>query len=143
MNPAIAAALAAVLALATGCQSSPPPATPLSTTIFEDVLAPRGATYLHAAGESFSYRRPTFRCGRFAFDWQGAEADAVRFYKERMTAPPYSWTFAGEEGAQSGSSRLTFVKGEDRCTVDIDRIPKPGIAKQNNLSIVVRVNYRK
>jgi hypothetical protein len=143
MKPARAAALVLLFSLATGCQSPPVATTPLSTTIFEDVLAPRGATYLHAEGESFSYRRPTFRCGRFSFDWQGAETDAVRFYKERMTAPPYSWTFAGEEGADSGSSRLLFVKGDDRCMVDIDRIPKPGINKQNNLSIVVRVNYRK
>jgi hypothetical protein len=137
------ATAAAVLLLAAACKSTPPPASPLSTTIFEDVVAPRGATYLQAAGKSFAYRRPTFRCGRFAFDWQGAEADAVRFYKERMVAPPYSWNFAGDEGAKSGSTRLFFVKGDDRCVVDIDRVPKPGIDMQDNLSIVVRVNYRK
>ena len=134
--------IAAVIALA-ACQSSPPPASRLSTTPFEDVIVPRGATYLDANGESFAYRQPTFRCGRFTFDWQGPEADAIRFYKERLTAPPYSWTFVGEDGAQSGSTRLHFVKGDDRCMVDIDRIPKPGIEKRNNLSIVVRVNYRK
>jgi hypothetical protein len=134
---------AALLLFAAACKSPPPAATPLSTTIFEDVVAPRGASYLQADGKSFAYRRPTFRCGRFAFDWQGAEADAVRFYKERMVAPPYSWTFAGDEGAQSGSTRLFFVKGDDRCIVDIDHIPKPGIDMQDNLSIVVRVNYRK
>lgn len=139
MSPA-RLALAALLSLAAACASSPGPGTPLSTNPFEDVIAPRGATYLHANGESYAYRRPTFRCGRFAFDWQGPEADAVRFYKDRMTAPPYSWTFSGDEGAQSGSTRLYFVKGDDRCSVDIDRIPKPGIDKQNNLSIVIRVN---
>lgn len=142
MSPA-RISLAALLAVAASCKSPPPKASPLSATIFEDVLAPRGATYLQANGESFAYRRPTFRCGRFSFDWQGPEADAIRFYKERMTAPPYSWTFAGDEGAQSGSTRLFFVKGDDRCVVDIDRIPKPGIEKRNNLSIVVRVNYSK
>jgi hypothetical protein len=135
-------ALAALLPLA-ACQSTQAPPAPLSTSIFEDIIAPRGAAYLQADGKSFSYRRPTFRCGRFSFDWQGAEADAVRFYKERMVAPPYSWAFAGDEGAQSGSTRLFFVKGDDRCTVDIDRIPKPGMDMENNLSIVVRVNYRK
>jgi len=136
-------ALFLLLALAAACKSPPPKASPLSTTIFEDVLAPRGATYLHANGESFAYRRPTFRCGRFAFDWQGPESDAIRFYKERMTAPPYSWTFTGDEGAKSGSTRLFFLKGDDRCVVDIDHIPKPGIGMQDNLSVVVRVNYRK
>lgn len=141
MNLARALSVALLLG-AVSCKSAAPPATPLSTTIFEDVVAPRGATYLHANGKSFAYRRPTFRCGRFVFDWQGAEADAVRLYKERMVAPPYSWTFAGDEG-QSGSVRLFFVKGDDRCIVDIDRIPKPGIGMENNLSIVVRVNYRK
>jgi hypothetical protein len=134
---------AALLLLVAACKSTPPAGTTLSTTIFEDVVAPRGATYLQADGKSFAYRRPTFRCGRFAFDWLGAEADAVRFYKERMVAPPYSWTFAGDEGAQSGSTRLFFVKGDDRCIVDIDRIPRPGAGMQDNLSIVVRVNYRK
>ena len=132
----------ALLALA-ACRSSPPPASRFSTMPFEDILAPRGATYLDANGASFAYRRPAFRCGRFAWDWQGPEADAVRLYKERMAAPPYGWTFTGEDGAQSGSTRLHFVKGDDRCIVDIDRIPKPGIEKRNNLSIVVRVNYRK
>jgi hypothetical protein len=142
MNPA-RIPLLALLCLAVACQSVPPSASPLSTTIFEDVLAPRGATYLDADGRSFAYRRPTFRCGRFAFDWQGAESDAVRFYKERMTAPPYGWAFSGEDGAESGSTRLHFVKGDDQCVVDIDRIPRPGIEGRDNLAIVVRVNYRK
>ena len=135
--------LLALLSLAAACQSPPAPPTRLSTNIFEDVITPRGASYLTAEGRSFSYERPTFRCGRFAFDWQGNEAEAVRFYKERMVAPPYSWTFSGEDGADSGSTRLHFVKGDDQCTVDIDRIPKPGIEKKNNLSLVIRVNCRK
>jgi hypothetical protein len=135
--------LLALLSLAAACQSSQPPPTRLSNKIFEDVITPRGATYIDTADRSFSYEQPTFRCGRFAFDWQGPEADAVRFYKERMTAPPYSWSFTGEDGADSGSTRLHFVKGDDRCTVDVDRIPKPGIEKKNNLSIVIRVNCRK
>ena len=139
----LARSLLPVLLAVAACQSTTPPASRFSTTIFEDVLAPRGATYLLKDGESFAYRRPTFRCGRFSFDWQGAETDAIRFYKERMTAAPYSWSFTGEDGAQSGSTRLHFVKGDDKCMVDIDHIPKPGIDKQDNLSIVVRVNYRK
>jgi hypothetical protein len=144
MSPSRVALLALLAAAACrGTHSADTSASRLSTTIFEDVLAPRGATYLDADGQSFAYRRPTFRCGRFTFDWQGPETDAVRFYKERMTAPPYSWSFTGEDGAQSGSTRLHFAKGDDRCMVDIDRIPKPGVEKRDNLSIVVRVNYRK
>ena len=135
--------LLALLPLLGACQSKPPPATRLSTKIFEDVITPRGVTYLEADGQSFAYIQPSFRCGRFTFDWQGPEADAIRFYKERMTAPPYSWTFTGDEGARSGSTRLHFVKGDDRCTVDVDRIPKPGVEKRDNLSIVIRVNCRK
>jgi hypothetical protein len=135
--------LLSLLSLVAACESTTPPPTRLSNRIFEDVITPRGAAYLDADGQSFSYERPTFRCGRFAFDWQGEETDAVRFYKERMTAPPYSWMFSGEDGADSGSTRLHFVKGDDRCTVDVDRIPKPGIEKRNNLSIVIRVNCRK
>jgi len=136
-------ALSALLLLVAACQSRPAPAAPLSTRIFEDVPAPRGVTYLEANFESFSYQTPTFRCGRFLFDWQGAETDAVRFYRDTMASPPYNWTFAGEDRVEEGSTRLTFVKGEDRCTVDIDRVPKPGAEKRNNLNIAVRVNYRR
>jgi hypothetical protein len=135
----LAAALAALLAAACRAPHGPPP--PLSTDIFEDVVAPRAATYLE--NKSFSYRTPTFRCGRFSYDWLGAEADAVRFYMETMAAPPYSWAFTGEDRFQEGSTRLFFSKGDDRCVVDIDRVPKPGIERRNNLSLVVRVNYHK
>jgi hypothetical protein len=137
--------LLALLALAAACKSSPPPASPLSSEPFGDIVAPRGAIYREANGRSFAYRRPTFRCGRFEYDWRGPEADAVRFYKERMTAAPYSWTFSGGPGdeEETGSTRLYFVKGDDRCIVDIDRIPQPGVDGQDNLSIVIRVNYRR
>jgi hypothetical protein len=136
-------ALAAMLAIGAGCQAPAAPTAPLATDIFEDVPAPRGAAYLDRRLESFSYRAATFRCGLFAYDWHGSESDVIRFYKETMTTPPYSWTFSGQEGAEEGSTRLLFVKGDDRCTVDVDRVPRPGIENRDVLSLVVRVNYRR
>jgi hypothetical protein len=142
MTPApTAAILLAMLPLVAACQTRPGPSSGLSTDIFEDVPAPRGAVYVDGRHESFSYRARTFRCGLFHYEWNDAETYLVRFYKETMVAPPYSWAFAGEEAQREGSTRLSFSKGDDRCTVDVDRVPKPGA--EGRINLVVRVNYRK
>ncbi len=114
----------------------------LNSDIFEDVPAPRGATYLEDKSESFSYRSRTFRSARYHYEYDGTAAEVVRFYKETMTAPPYSWTFDREEGLREGSSRLFFSKDDDRCEVDVDQMPRP-IARRDNVTIIVRVNHRK
>jgi len=139
MRPALALLLAALLFPA--CRT-PPPAY-LSTDIFEDIPAPKGAEYLHEKRQSFSYRSRTFRCGRFLYTYLGSHEEVVSFYRETMTAPPYNWTLTDEDSRAAGSSRLTFEKHEDVCQVDLDRVPKPAPGGQNNVSIRVRVNYRK
>jgi hypothetical protein len=142
MRPArTAMMLLASLPLLAACQTPRTTASALSTDIFEDVPAPRGAVYVDGQHESFSYRARTFRCGLFRYEWSASEADLVRFYKETMVAPPYSWAFAGEEAQSEGSTRLSFTKGDDRCTVDVDRVSRPGPTDRYDL--VVRVNYRK
>ncbi|MGH7162327.1 MAG: hypothetical protein ACREID_02500 [Planctomycetota bacterium] len=132
--PAAAALLAACVSTSSSRSGK------LSTDIFEDIPAPREASYRDAEGESFSYRCKSWRCGRFVYDLRGKEADATRFYRETMASPPYSWTLMEQQGEEAGSSRLVFAKNDDRCTVDIDRYV---VGPQGNDSVVirVRVNY--
>ena len=111
----------------------------LHTDIFEDVPAPKNAIYVGQDGHSFSYRTKTFRTGKFVYNWAGAQMEAVGFYRETMTTPPYSWTLTGEKALPQGSTELVFLKGEDRCTVGIDHVPQ--LNRNNNIRIVVRVNY--
>jgi len=115
----------------------------LSPDIFEDIPAPKSARYIYRQHESFSYRSKTFRCGKFLYEYQGDVDDAVRFFKDTMGNPPYSWTLADEVAPGSGSTTLVFTKNTDRCTVDIDRVPRPELKRQKNVEIKVRVNYRK
>jgi hypothetical protein len=132
---------AAVAGLLVACASSPPHGGNFSSDIFEDIPAPRTAVYREEAAESFSYRTPTHRCGRFRYDYQGSQSETVDFFRQTMTTPPYSWALVSEEAPAEGSSHLVFKKGEDRCTVDVDRRePKHG-SDGENVWILVRVNY--
>lgn len=132
---------AALLALA-ACETAPVRRGPLGNDIFEDVPAPKTAVYRHAKNESFAYNARTFRCGRFVFEYQGKAADAAAFFRRTMVQPPYSWTLTAEDSAGAGSYNLVFEKNDDRCTVDVDRVPKADIGKTRNVNILVRVNYR-
>jgi hypothetical protein len=134
------ALFAAVLLAA--CETTPPPAsTYLSTDVFEDIPAPKDARYRDAKGESFSYRSQTFRCGKFIYDFVGSDAAVVQFYKETMGAPPYSWTLTKEDRAGEGTTTLLFVKNQDTCTVDVDRVPLS--TQKLHVRIQVRVNTRR
>ena len=139
----------ALLVAAAACGSTDTAETPaassrptyLSTDIFEDVPAPRDAVYMHNKHESFSYRTATFRSGKFLYAWKGTQPDAVAFFKQTMSAPPYRWTLTGDSTPVTGSTKLTFVKGADTCTVDIDNVPR--VQQRANVTIIVRVNYRR
>jgi len=115
----------------------------MSTHIFEDIPAPRTAVYVDHDNTSFSYSAETFRCGRFLFQYQGRDTDAVAFYRRVMVAPPYSWKLLHQDARAAGSTTLVFAKNEDRCSVDIDSIPKPSAARRHNVAITIRVNYRR
>jgi len=115
----------------------------MSADIFEDIPAPRTAVYVDHDNTSFSYRTETFRCGRFLFEYQGSDANVVDFYKRVMSAPPYSWKLLKEDSAAAGSTTLIFAKNDDRCMVDVDSVPKPSAARQHNVEITIRVNYRR
>ena len=137
-------ALFAAALLLAACESSDVRRSgALSTDIFEDIPAPKSAFYVHAHQESFAYSGKTYRCGRFVYEYQGDPANAARFFRKTMLTPPYSWSLLTEDSTEVGSYTLVFEKNEDRCTIDIDRVPKPDIGKKHNVHILVRVNYRK
>jgi hypothetical protein len=134
-------ALLAAILLAACEMTTPPPTRYLHSDVFEDVPAPKAARYRDAKGESFSYRSQTFRCGKFLYDYIGSDAAVVQFYKETMGAPPYSWTLTDEDRTSEGSTSLQFVKNQDTCTVDVDRVPRS--TQKLHLRIQVRVNSRR
>jgi hypothetical protein len=112
----------------------------LGSDVFEDIPAPKRAIYITRDNESFSYRSRTFRCGRFVYEFQGDQQEVARFYRETMAAPPYSWTFESEDGTGAGSTRLLFRKQDDECRVDVNHVPKLGVERPDNISIIVRLN---
>jgi hypothetical protein len=123
--------------LLAACAGGPPPSPSqhFSSEPFEDLPAPRSATYRDADSQSFAMRSRSFRCGRFLYDYPGPDADAVRFFKETMTQVPFGWTFAGEQRAGEGSTRLEFRKRGDRCLIDVDRVPF-----RQTVTLDIRVN---
>ncbi len=130
--------LAAVAALA-ACASLDSRGRKLDSDIFEDVPAPREAVYRHHRAESFSWSGSSFRCGRFQFDYPGRHEDAVRFFNETMTRPPYSWDLVKSTQEREGSARLEFRKGDDLCVVDVDYVHRHESIGAS-VNILVRVN---
>ncbi|MHC4934506.1 MAG: hypothetical protein ACYTGV_20215 [Planctomycetota bacterium] len=136
------AALLLALFLLPACESPQQGALsgPVSTDIFEDLPAPKGAQYRQTNAESFSYHGETFRCGRFAYDYRGNHAETVQFFKTTMTSPPYNWTFATQHRSAAESTTLVFTKHNDRCTVDIDRVAEDEDGR-DHLELLVRLNF--
>lgn len=129
-------------ALLAACETTaPPPTRYLTSDVFEDIPAPKDARYRDVQGESFSYRSQTFRCAKFIYDYVGPDATVVQFYKETMGAPPYSWTLTNEDRTNEGATTLLFVKNQDTCTVDVDRVPRS--TQKKHVRIQVRVNSRR
>jgi hypothetical protein len=128
----------ALLATFAACKAPAPEpvSTRLHGEIFDDLPAPKTATYRDRGGESFSFRTSGFRCGRFVYDTEESEESSVRFFKSTMTHPPFSWKLTNEERDVEGAARLTFVKNDDRCTINVQRI-------RGSTLLTVRVNYRK
>ena len=135
-----ALACVALITLITACATQPPEPTSrrLTGDTFDDVPAPESAVFRSGAGESFAFQSSGFRCGRFVFDYPGADTEAIRFFKETMQHPPYSWKLTNEQREVEGSTRLTLVKGGDTCTVNVDRVPA-----RESVVLTLRVNYRK
>ena len=129
----------ALVTLMSACVSQPEPISRrLTDDTFDDVPAPESAVFRTEAGESFAFQSSGFRCGRFVFDYPGADTEAVIFFKETMQRPPFSWKLTNEQREVEGSMRLTLVKGGDTCTINVDRVPA-----RETVVLTLRVNYRK
>jgi len=140
MSRALAALLLSMPLACVTTQSSP--SAQLSTEIFEDIPAPKDAVFRDRDSQSFSFRSKAFRCARFVYDAWSSHADTVRFFRENMIQPPYSWTLVRESPEREGSTRLVFAKGEDECVVDVDRLLHK-TAQGSGVVIRVFVNYNR
>ena len=140
----LATFLCAALPVAILAACETPPADSGSRYItnesFEDIPAPKDARYQTANDESFAYRGKGFRYGEFVYEYDAGLEDAVRFYKEVPTKPPYSWKL-GNVGFRDSLKEATveMTKNEDHCIVRIRRI-SPENAETTRLRIVVRLN---
>ena len=107
---------------------------------FEDIPAPKDARYQTANDESYAYRGKGFRYGEFVYEYDAELEDAVRFYKEVPTRPPYSWALDGVSYRDSlTEATVDLTKNKDHCSILIRRI-SPARAEQARLRIVVRLN---
>jgi len=107
---------------------------------FEDLPAPKDALYQTAKDESYAYRGKGFRWGQFVYLYDAELEQAVGFYKEVPTQPPYSWTLGGVSYQDSlKTAIIQMSKNEDRCRIEIRRIT-PENAEATRLKIVVRLN---
>jgi hypothetical protein len=111
---------AAVLALVAllGCKEprvvEPPP--PMSVgVVHEDLPAPEGFSYV----DNFGNTSPTgaFRVLTQTMRGNRRVEQAVNFYKEVF--PRHKWTMEKEEGNLKTDARLSFVKGDERCGIEI------------------------
>ena len=111
----------ALLALAVaGCQDGPKVVAPESPSrsgaLHQDLPAPPGFVYV----ENLTDTSPTaaFRVVNQVLEGRNQRvAGAVKFYKEAF--PVHGWTLQSEEGDLRDAVRLSFVKKDERCVVDV------------------------
>jgi hypothetical protein len=134
------AAFGLVLLVFGACQTAPEPQRVLSADIFEDIPAPRTARVQTDKALSFSYRSESFRCAKYVYRYNGDVPEAVEFFEDVMTSPPYSWDLREQEDLPAGSARLSFRKGDEYCTVDI-RSYASSATGGDPIKITICVNY--
>ena len=129
-------------ALLASCQApSDPTGRILAEDIFEDIPAPRSARVETDSARSFSYSSESFRCAKYVYRYVGEVDEAVTFFTNTMTKPPYSWELAGQDELPLGHARMTFTKGEEYCVVDM-RTTTERAADDDLVTITIRVNYQ-
>ncbi len=112
----------AALALAAfaGCKEpkivEPPPPMTVGAPQ-EDLPPPEGFTY--APNECFGNTSPTgaFRVWTQVLRGNRRVEQAVNFYKEVF--PRHKWTLEKEEGNPKTDARLSFVKQDERCRIEV------------------------
>lgn len=110
---------AAFLVLLAACKEPPiqtPPSPSTTGRLFEDLPVPEGFTY----SENISNTNPT---GAFRVITQKLRGPnrriegAVNYYKAAL--PPHRWELEREDGKAPGPVKLSFVKKEERCRIEI------------------------
>lgn len=111
--------LSATLLLA-ACENPPKVVTPDSPStrgaVHADLPAPQGFVYTENIGD----KNPagTFRVLTQALSGKDQRVDgAVAFYKQAL--PGHGWTLEKEEGDARSAVRLSFVKKEERCRIEV------------------------
>lgn len=116
--------LPALLALA-ACENPPKVLTPDSPStvgaVHVDLPAPQGFVYVKNISDS----SPTgaFRVVNQVLEGRNQRVQAaVDFYKQAF--PAQGWSLEKEEGSARDAVRLSFVKKEERCRVEIKDLPQ-------------------
>lgn len=127
----------ALLAFA-GCEKSRivEPDPPMAVgTVHEDLPPPEGFSYV--PNECFGNTSPTgaFRVLTQVMRGNRRVEQAVAFYKEVFPAR-HKWVLEKEEGNPRNDARLTFVKQDERCVIEIKD------TSQTNVQIRVKVNRK-
>lgn len=110
--------VALVLLFLPGCKEprvvEPPPPMTIGQ-IHEDLPPPEGFTYV----ENYGNQNPTgdFRVWTQVLRGNRRVEQAVRFYKEIF--PRHRWSLEKEEGNLKTEARLSFIKGSERCRIEI------------------------
>lgn len=101
---------ACVALLLAGCgdTSKKPDGKIQKNLVFEDVPGYVGLSY-----EGEGYTNPEFRSYKQAYRGDARPEDVTKFYRE--TLPVHGWALASEDG----TSKLTFTKRSERCTVEV------------------------
>jgi hypothetical protein len=119
IRPAALAAATALAALLASCAEGPKVVQPLppgNASLHPDLPAPQGFVFV----ENQSHSSPTgsFRTVNQVLEGKERRVEgALQFYKEAF--PVHGWTLEKEEGRPPGPIRLSFVKKEERCRIEI------------------------
>jgi hypothetical protein len=118
-RPAALVALTALVATLAACAEGPKVVQPLppgNASLHPDLPSPQGFVFV----ENQSHSSPTgsFRVVNQTLEGKERRVEgAVKFYKEAF--PAHGWTLEKEEGQAPGTIRLSFVKKEERCRIEI------------------------
>lgn len=128
-RPGALVAATVLTALLASCAEGPPqvvqPLPPGHAALHPDLPAPQGFVFV----ENQSHSSPTgsFRVVHQVLEGKERRVDgAVKFYKEAF--PTHGWTLEKEEGQPPGPVRLSFVKKEERCRIEISESSRTVVA---------------
>ncbi len=114
---------ASLLLAGCGDSSKKPDARIQKNLVFEDVPG-----YVGLAYEGEGYTNPEFRSYKQVYRGDARPEDVAKFYRD--TLPIHGW--ASEEG----TSKLTFTKRSERCTVEMT------MAADGKLVVTVTLSYK-